>query len=182
VESLRRDNDGFGIPGAAALKREGFFDHAVLNLHYDLDSGQVLFTSLGFNVSPRSYHTLGSMNHLIVFVVAAEDPDVQAAHLARAVGAKLGSAASVEIRGTLVEFERTRGLIELYGPSIRQEGSLPRVVGTSIGVHSLNALKASVDSRWAGKLIEADAARVIVPAAECFGVMIEFVEPDMGAT
>ncbi len=43
------------------------FDHAVLNLHYDLDTGENLFRSLGFNVTPRSYHTLGSMNNLIVF-------------------------------------------------------------------------------------------------------------------
>ncbi len=52
---------------AAASQREGVFDHAVLNLHYDLDAGEKLFRSLGFNVTPRSYHTLGSMNNLIVF-------------------------------------------------------------------------------------------------------------------
>jgi hypothetical protein len=52
---------------AAAPGREGVFDHAVLNLHYNLDAGEKLFGSLGFNVTPRSYHTLGSMNNLIVF-------------------------------------------------------------------------------------------------------------------
>ncbi|MEY8826881.1 VOC family protein [Sedimentitalea sp. XS_ASV28] len=47
--------------------REGVFDQAVLNLHYELDAGEQLFSSLGFNVTHRGYHTLGSMNHLIVF-------------------------------------------------------------------------------------------------------------------
>lgn len=52
---------------AAASHREGMFDHAVLNLHYDLDAGEALFRALGFNVTPRSFHTLGSMNNLMVF-------------------------------------------------------------------------------------------------------------------
>jgi len=51
----------------ADAKREGAFDHAVFNLHYDLDAGERLFKGLGFNVTPRSYHTLGSMNNLVVF-------------------------------------------------------------------------------------------------------------------
>ena len=55
------------VSAAASLQREGVFDHAVLNLHYDLDAGEQLFRALGFNVTPRSYHTLGSMNNLIVF-------------------------------------------------------------------------------------------------------------------
>jgi len=55
------------VSAAASSQREGVFDHAVLNLHYDLDAGEKLFGALGFNVTPRSYHTLGSMNNLIVF-------------------------------------------------------------------------------------------------------------------
>ncbi|MBV9971659.1 MAG: VOC family protein, partial [Xanthobacteraceae bacterium] len=211
------------------------FDHAVLNLHYQLDSGHELFASLGFNVASRSYHSLGSMNHLIVFetnyieligldpsnpnprkelldwplglnglvigsddinvtqarllshdlpmlepksfsrpveidgvvsearfrtvhvepsffrasrlyfcqhltpnlvwnpafmrhpntahsltrlLVAAEDPDIQAAHLARVVGTKLGTAASVEIEGTRIDFESPKRLVDLYGRDI----------------------------------------------------------------
>src|SRR3569623_874467 len=43
------------------------FGHAVLNLHYDLDAGEALFRALGINVTPRSFHTLGSMHNLIVF-------------------------------------------------------------------------------------------------------------------
>jgi hypothetical protein len=299
VAASPKGADVFGMAGAGLSKREGVFDHAVLNLHYDLDSGQDLFNSFGFKVAPRGYHSLGSINHLIVFetnyleligldranpnprkelldwpvglnglvigsddieatraqlqlsnlpvlepksfsrpveiggvvsearfrtvhidpsffpasrlyfcehltpdlvwnpafmqhpntasclrrlLVAAEDTRLQASHLARAVGAKLGTAASIEIGGTLIQFEPTQRLFDLYGRSIRLEGSLPGVLGMSIGVGSLNALKGSVESRWIGKLIEADPHRMIVPAAECFGVMLEFVETNVGAT
>jgi hypothetical protein len=40
----------------------------------------------------------------------------------------------------------------------------------------------SVESPPRDTDIEADARRVIVPAAECFGVMIEFVAANVGAT
>jgi len=59
--------NGFRTADSAVLKREGMFDHAVLNLHYDLDAGEELFNSLGFQIAPRGYHSLGSMNHLIMF-------------------------------------------------------------------------------------------------------------------
>jgi len=49
----------------------------------------------------------------------------------------------------------------------------------SISVRSLDSLKASLDLRWTGKLIEPDHHRLIVPAAECFGVMLEFLEPNV---
>lgn len=42
-------------------------DHLVINTHYALDEAVTLFTDLGFTLTPRGYHTLGSINHLIVF-------------------------------------------------------------------------------------------------------------------
>jgi len=288
--------NSFRAADTAVQKREGMFDHAVLNLHYDLDAGEELFSSLGFKIAPRGYHSLGSMNHLIVFetnyleligldpsnpnprkelldwpvglnglvygsddvdvtqarlrsqqlpvlepkafsrpvtvdgvetdarfrtvhmdpgffpasrlyfcehltpelvwhgafmqhpntassltrlLVAAEDIDVQADRLARAVGAKPDPDARVDIGGTRIDFNSKQQLATLYGDSVCLEGSLPRVAGMSIGVRSLNALKASLDSRWAGKLIAPDRHRLIVPAAECFGVMLEFLEPNV---
>lgn len=42
------------------------FDHAVINVRDQLDSGAAVFSRLGFRVTPRGYHTLGSINHLIV--------------------------------------------------------------------------------------------------------------------
>ena len=41
-------------------------DHLVINTHYDIDAAQALFEGLGFTVTPRGYHTLGSVNHLVV--------------------------------------------------------------------------------------------------------------------
>ena len=288
--------NGFGTVDSAVLKREGMFDHAVLNLHYDLNAGEELFNSLGFQIAPRGYHTLGSMNHLIVFdtnyleligldpsnpnprkelldwpvglnglvygsddvdvtqarlrsqqlpvlepkafsrpvtvdgvetearfrtvhmdpgffpasrlyfcehltpdlvwhdafmrhpntaislkrlMIAATDPNVQSDHLARAVGAKPGADNCIDIGGTRINFSSKQQLVSLYGDSVRLEGSLPRVVGMSIGVRSRVSLKASLDSRWVGKLVEPDSHRLIVPAAECFGVMLEFLEPNV---
>lgn len=41
-------------------------DHVVINALFDLDAACELFTALGFAVSPRGYHSLGSMNHLVM--------------------------------------------------------------------------------------------------------------------
>lgn len=41
-------------------------DHLVVNTHYDIDVAQALLEGLGFIITPRGYHTLGSVNHLIV--------------------------------------------------------------------------------------------------------------------
>jgi len=41
-------------------------DHVVINALFDLDAARALFTTLGFAVSPRGYHSLGSMNHLVM--------------------------------------------------------------------------------------------------------------------
>jgi Glyoxalase-like domain len=43
------------------------FDHAVINVRDALDEAVTIFTRLGFRVTPRGFHTLGSINHLIVF-------------------------------------------------------------------------------------------------------------------
>ena len=41
-------------------------DHLVINTHYNIDAAQTLLEGLGFTVTPRGYHTLGSVNHLVV--------------------------------------------------------------------------------------------------------------------
>jgi len=46
-------------------------DHLVINTRFDTDAAQGLFEQLGFTLTPRGYHTLGSLNHAIVF----GDPD-----------------------------------------------------------------------------------------------------------
>lgn len=42
-------------------------DHAVINVHYELDQAQKLFQKLGFHLTDRGYHSLGSINHLMMF-------------------------------------------------------------------------------------------------------------------
>ncbi len=42
-------------------------DHAVINVAGKLDEMQQLFTLLGFQLTPRGHHSLGSSNHLAIF-------------------------------------------------------------------------------------------------------------------
>ncbi len=42
-------------------------DHVVVNCRDRLDEGLEVYRRLGFTMTPRGYHTLGSMNHLAIF-------------------------------------------------------------------------------------------------------------------
>jgi hypothetical protein len=42
-------------------------DHAVIGVLDQLDSAAAVYRKLGFTLTPRGYHTLGSINHLAVF-------------------------------------------------------------------------------------------------------------------
>ena len=42
-------------------------DHVVINVRDRIDDGASVFQRLGFTLTPRGYHTLGSMNHLAMF-------------------------------------------------------------------------------------------------------------------
>lgn len=42
-------------------------DHVVVNVRDQIDAGAETFRRLGFTLTPRGYHTLGSMNHLAMF-------------------------------------------------------------------------------------------------------------------
>ena len=42
-------------------------DHVVINVRDRLDEAQALYRRLGFHLTPRGHHTLGSMNHLAIF-------------------------------------------------------------------------------------------------------------------
>src|SRR5215469_8598979 len=43
------------------------FDHLVINAKGRLDEAERCYRSLGFTLTPRGYHTLGSINHCAVF-------------------------------------------------------------------------------------------------------------------
>jgi len=42
-------------------------DHIVVNVRFRMDRAQEIFSSLGFCLTPRGHHTLGSTNHLMMF-------------------------------------------------------------------------------------------------------------------
>ena len=42
-------------------------DHVVINVRDQLDAALATYQRLGFTMTPRGYHTLGSMNHLAIF-------------------------------------------------------------------------------------------------------------------
>ena len=42
-------------------------DHVVINVRHNMDDAEKLCGALGFTVTPRGYHTLGSINHLMMF-------------------------------------------------------------------------------------------------------------------
>lgn len=42
-------------------------DHLVVNARFDLDAAQSAFDGLGFTLTPRGRHSLGSINHLVMF-------------------------------------------------------------------------------------------------------------------
>ena len=42
-------------------------DHVVINALFDMDRAAALMSQLGFTLTPRGFHSLGSINHLMVF-------------------------------------------------------------------------------------------------------------------
>jgi hypothetical protein len=42
-------------------------DHVVINTLFDMDPAAALMSQLGFTLTPRGYHSLGSINHLMMF-------------------------------------------------------------------------------------------------------------------
>jgi hypothetical protein len=42
-------------------------DHLVINTLFDMDRAAAMMSQLGFTVTPRGFHSLGSINHLMVF-------------------------------------------------------------------------------------------------------------------
>lgn len=50
----------------SASRTEGAFDHAAIAVRDRIDDAARAFGRLGFTLTPRGHHTLGSINHLIV--------------------------------------------------------------------------------------------------------------------
>src|ERR1700759_51918 len=62
-------------------------DHVVVNARDPIDAGWETYRRLGFTMTPRGYHTLGSMNHLAILgteyleLIAAEPGDTRRAEI-----------------------------------------------------------------------------------------------------
>jgi hypothetical protein len=42
-------------------------DHLVINTHFEMNAAHAIFEQIGFTLTPRGRHSLGSINHLMVF-------------------------------------------------------------------------------------------------------------------
>ena len=49
------------------MMEQSQLDHAVINVGYEMDKAAEVFAALGFTLTERGYHTLGSINHLMMF-------------------------------------------------------------------------------------------------------------------
>ena len=47
-------------------------DHIAINVKENMDEAYKFFSELGFTLTPRGYHSLGSINHSMVFKNDAE--------------------------------------------------------------------------------------------------------------
>ncbi len=62
-------------------------DHVVVNVRDQIDAGLETYRRLGFSMTPRGYHTLGSMNHLAILgneyleLIAAPPGDMRRAEI-----------------------------------------------------------------------------------------------------
>ncbi len=49
------------------MKLPAVLDHIVINVRFDMDPAEDLFSALGFTLTPRGRHSMGSINHLMMF-------------------------------------------------------------------------------------------------------------------
>jgi len=57
---MTRENTAMSLPMPT-------MDHVVVNVHARMDEAQALYERLGFTLTPRGHHSLGSVNHLAIF-------------------------------------------------------------------------------------------------------------------
>jgi len=49
------------------MPRPPKLDHTVINVHYQMEPAENIFRNLGFHLTERGHHSLGSINHLMMF-------------------------------------------------------------------------------------------------------------------
>lgn len=63
VQPVARPNKVATVHDTLALP----LDHLVINTHFEMNAAHDIFEQLGFALTPRGRHSLGSINHLMVF-------------------------------------------------------------------------------------------------------------------
>src|SRR3981189_3853919 len=64
---MRRANAHHGERGLKMALPVATLDHVVINARDDMDAAAETYRRLGFTLTERGYHSLGSMNHLAMF-------------------------------------------------------------------------------------------------------------------
>ena len=49
------------------MTSSAYLDHTVINVRFEMDAAEAAFRALGFTTTDRGYHSLGSINHLMMF-------------------------------------------------------------------------------------------------------------------
>lgn len=127
-------------------------DHLVINVLFDMNRAETMMSQLGFTLTPRGYHSLGSINHLMVFE----------GHYLELIG--LPSAADV-LRKDLLESPRgLNGLvfkandIDICVSSLRQSGLAmlePQSFSRPVAIDGVEQLARFRTVRTAPELFEA---------------------------
>ena len=52
--------------GTGIDPQKPILDHVVFNVRFEMDRAESLFETVGFQLTARGYHTLGSINHLMM--------------------------------------------------------------------------------------------------------------------
>ena len=75
---LRRLRTSRTVPREGVAQRLGMpdtspnLDHVVIDVRDRMDEAARVFARLGFQLTPRGYHTLGSTNHLAMFAPGSQ--------------------------------------------------------------------------------------------------------------
>ncbi len=91
-------------------------DHVVVNVRDQIDAGLATYRRLGFTLTPRGYHTLGSMNHLAIFgteyleLIAAPAGDTRRAEILAAPFGLNGLVFGTEDSASVYETLRAAGV------------------------------------------------------------------------
>jgi len=148
------------------------FDHAVINARDHMDEAVAYYRRLGFQLTPRGRHTLGSINHLAIFYTTAQ--------LYRSM---FGGEAVRPVAGG---FSLAMGLsrLDILTPAVVADSfgaATPDAAGCSTYPAALGLRVRRLDDTYrmlegSGVGVRRDGARLVVPASEAFGATLEFVE------